>query len=98
MADNRFSIIQDDKRCLVCGTTIGIHTHEAFFGTANRKISIEWGLCVYLCGRHHNLSDAGVHFNKTLDTKIKQLAQRRAMEYYDWDIDDFRRVFGKNYL
>lgn len=97
MADNRYSIIQSEKKCLVCGSPY-VHIHEIFFGTANRKKSIEWGLCAYLCATHHNMSKLGVHFNKVLDTKLKQHAQRRAMEYYDWDIDDFRRIFGKNYL
>jgi hypothetical protein len=94
----RFSILQDEKKCLVCETTIGIHTHEIFFGTANRKKSIEYGLCAYLCGRHHNMSKQGIHFNRTLDLKIKQMAQKKAMEHYDWTIDDFRKVFGKSWL
>ena len=94
----RFSILQDEKKCLVCETTQNIHTHEIFFGTANRKKSIEYGLCAYLCGRHHNMSNSGIHFNRTLDLKIKQMAQKKAMEYYDWTIDDFRKVFGKSWL
>ena len=30
--------------------------------------------------------------------RLKQEAQRRAMEAYGWSIEDFIREFGKNYL
>lgn len=96
----RFSIIHDlEKReCLICGSTANPHTHEVFFGTANRKLSIKYGLCVCLCARHHNMSNEGVHFNKALDTKLKVHAQKIAMKHYGWTVDDFREIFGKNYL
>jgi len=68
---NRFSIIQKEKRCIVCGTTWNIHTHEVYFGK-NRQKSIEDGCCVYLCGNHHNQSNEGVHFNHELDMKLKK--------------------------
>jgi hypothetical protein len=44
------------------------------------------------------MSNQGIHFNRTLDLKIKQMAQNRAMEYYNWTEDDFRKVFGKSWL
>lgn len=94
----RFSIIHnlEDKECLICGSTYNTHIHEVFYGTANRKLSIKYGLCVCLCARHHNMSDEGVHFNKPLDTKLKQYAQKKFNEVYP-DLD-FMRIFGKNYL
>ena len=33
-----------------------------------------------------------------LNNKLKAIAQRKAMEYYGWDVDTFRSIFGKNYL
>ena len=90
------SIIQHDHICLVCRTTQDIHVHHVFFGTANRKKSEEHGLKVYLCGRHHNMSNAGVHYNKTLDIKIKQLAQRKFEETHSRA--EFMREFGRNWL
>lgn len=95
--DKRFSIItQNFDRCLVCGTYLGIHKHEIFYGTANRKLSIKYGLVVPLCGRHHNLSDAGVHYNQILDLKLKQQGQK-AFEYHYPELD-FVKIFGRNYL
>lgn len=39
-----------------------------------------------------------VHNNRTQDVKLKTLAQQVAMEHYKWSKDDFRAVFGKNYI
>ena len=61
------SIMQTEKRCYVCGTTYNLHDHHIFYGTANRKQSEKHGFKVFLCGRHHNLSNEGVHFNPDLD-------------------------------
>lgn len=98
MAKYKGSILIDDlDTCLVCGTTIGLHIHHVF-GASNRKKSTKYRLVVPLCGRHHNMSNQGIHFNRTLDLKIKQMAQKKAMEYYNWTIEDFRGVFGKSWL
>lgn len=93
----RYSIIQKEKKCIVCGTIQNIHIHECFFGK-NRQLSIKDGLCVYLCGKHHNQSNEGVHFNHNLDTKLKQIAEARWIEYYNKDIDDFIRRYRRNWI
>ena len=64
----------------------------------NRKKSIEDGCCVYLCGKHHNLGNEGVHYNKELDMKLKQTMEKKWCEYYNKTPDEFRKRFGKNYL
>lgn len=92
------SIIQSNKECYVCKTTLNLHRHEVFYGKANRKKSIEDGCTVYLCGKHHNLSIEGVHFNKTLDTKLKRLGEICWLEYYKKEIPDFIQRYGKNYI
>lgn len=96
----RYSIIHDlnDKTCFVCGSMRDIHTHEVFYGTANRQLSIKYGLCVCLCAFHHNASNNGVHHNRVLDLKLKKHAQKIAMEHYSWATEDFIKIFGKNYL
>lgn len=71
------SIIQNKKECYVCHTTFDIHDHHIFEGTGRRKQSEKYGLKVYLCAYHHNMSDEGVHFNKKLDLKLKKIAQRK---------------------
>ena len=89
------SIIQKEKQCLVCHTTVGLHKHHVYYGPL-RQISEKNGLTVWLCGRHHNLSDHGVHFDRELDMEIKILGQR-AFEK-DHSREDFIKLIGRNYL
>ena len=93
----RYNIVQNEKICFVCGSSQNIHIHEVYFGK-NRKISIEDGCCVYLCGRHHNQSNEGVHFNHELDIKLKRVCENKWMDHYNKTEDDFRKRFGKSYL
>ena len=78
------SIIQKDlTKCYVCGCSGNLHKHHIIYGTANRKNSEEYGLTVMLCPAHHNMSNNGVHFNKKLDLKLKQLAEKMWIEKWD---------------
>lgn len=91
------TVIQDNKECYVCKTTLGLHDHHILYGTANRKKSELYGLKVWLCARHHNLSNEGVHFNRELDLQLKRLAQ----QYYETNYGcrlEFIDTFGRNYL
>lgn len=92
------SILQKQKRCLICHTTMNLHCHHVYEGRGVRPISEKYGLKVWLCARHHNMSDEGVHFNPELNRKMKQWAQKKAMAHYEWSIDDFINIIGKNYL
>lgn len=83
--------------CALCGSKSKVATHEIFYGTANRKKSIEDGLVVNLCGDHHNLSSNGVHFNKELDLELKQKAQKTYEEKLG-SREDFIKRYGRNYL
>lgn len=74
-----------------------LHRHEVFFGV-NRQKSIKYGLVVFLTPEMHNMSNAGVHFNRAFDLELKKIGQQAAMDYYGWDIEQFREIFGKNYL
>lgn len=78
----------------------GLVRHEIFFGRANRQKSIECGLVVFIAPQDHNLSAYGVHNYKghEFDEHLKKLGQKTAMKYYGWDVDTFRKVFGKSYL
>ena len=90
------SIIQNEKECFVCKTTYGLHEHHCFEGTGRRKQSEQYGLKIWLCGRHHNLSNEGVHFNKELDLQIKRIAQRKFEEKHSRE--DFIKIFGRNFI
>lgn len=99
MAD---SIIQSDKsKCFICGQNPcgdPLDCHHCF-GGANRDLSEKYGLKIYA---HHEkchiFGKMSIHQNVEVNKKVKAIAQKKAMEYYDWSVDDFRKIFGKNYL
>lgn len=82
------SIIQDEKECYVCRSPY-VEDHHVFYGTANRKLSEKYGLKVWLCAEHHR-GRSGAHQNKTLDTRLKEVAEERFKEMYPYN---FRRLF-----
>ena len=88
------SVIQFKKECYVCKTTYGLHSHHIIYGVSNRKNSEKYGFKVWLCGKHHNLSNAGVHFNRELDLKLKCKCQEWWLRNGHTE-EEFRKVFGK---
>lgn len=90
------SIMQKERRCYVCGTTYDLHEHHIFFGIGNRKNSEKHGFKVHLCGRHHNMSNEGVHFNRELDLRLKRECQAKYEETHTRE--EFMGIIGKNYL
>lgn len=97
MESNRnISILQGkEKACYITGRKDILHKHHVF-GGKNRAISDKHGLWVWLIPYLHNMSNQGVHFNKELDTKIKQECQRAFEEKYTHL--RFVELIGKNYL
>lgn len=73
----------------------GYHRHEVFFGR-NRRLSIKYGLVVFLPPELHNMSDRGVHFNPEFDKRLKKMGQIAFEKSYP--DKSFREIFGKNYL
>lgn len=71
-------------------------TISVFYGNSNRKQSEKYGCWVWLCGKHHNLSDFGIHFDKELDLKVKKLAQSKFEENHSRQ--EFMQIFGKNWI
>lgn len=69
------------------------------FGGANRKKSEKYGLVVLLC--HHDCHIFGkyaAHNNAETMQMLHIYGQRKAMKENSWTIDEFRQVFGKNYI
>lgn len=96
------SIIQkDNERCYLCGRYAcgdPLDKHHVF-GGASRSKSEHYGLTVYL--HHfccHIFGESAVHKNSEVDHSLKEEVQKLAMEHYGWTVDDFRAVFGKNYI
>ena len=91
------SILQTEKECFLCGSQRWLEEHHVF-GAGCRKLSERYGLKVYLCHYCHNEPPNGVHFNAENSNYLKAKAQEIAMEHYGWSKDQFRQIFGKNYL
>lgn len=90
------SIISNDKKCIVC-EDVYVHKHHIYEGTANRKKSEQDGCWCYLCPKHHNMSNEGIHYNRDFNEKMKKECQRRWEEIYG-SREDFIRRYGRSYL
>ena len=78
-------------------TTLDLHRHHIFYGTANKTISEKYGCWCYLCANHHDMSKEGVHFNKPFDIMLKKYCQEK-WEEKNGDRKQFINTFGKSYL
>lgn len=88
--------------CFLCGKNGSmdkLERHHIFFGTSNRKHSEAYGLVVDLCGEEcHKRGKNAVHNNPENDLKLKKYGQKKFMLENDASVDDFRKLFLKNYL
>lgn len=85
-----------DDRYTTCGSP-ELCRHEVYhhdMGGATRELSKRYGAWVTLCPTHHG----HVHHYPQLNRELLKETQRRVMERYGWDEDEFRKHFGKNYL
>ena len=100
------SILDTQKHiCFLCGRYGPTEVHHIFGGTANRKLSEQDGLWVYLCPDCHNRPPNGVHFNPQTALwlhRIGQEAYEKKMAENGLSADEARQAFmqryGKNYL
>ena len=92
---------QHSKSCFFCGrngTGDPLERHH-IFGGAYRKKSEKYGLVVYLCGnRCHREGAKSAHRCRETREKLRRYGQRKVMQEQGWDVDRFRREFGRNYL
>ena len=83
------------KSCHVCLRNMGVlQRHEVFHGS-NRSKSKEYGLWIEVCHICHYRIHNG---DGKMDRYLKEDAQRAAMEYYGWSLEEWIKRFGKNYI
>ena len=93
------SILQDDMTCCyLCGRRDRKLDRHEVWGAANRNKSKRLGLWVLLCHEDCHEGSNGVHRNAEKSRALRQEAERIALDYYGWTVQDFIREFGKNYL
>lgn len=89
------NILQNGRYCYLCGReNIPLERHHVMNNNPNRSRAEKYGLVVYLCPVCHRK----VHAEISLRLELKRTAQRKAMSYYNWNFDEWRAIFGKNYL
>ena len=96
------SIMQSNKECYLCRKMFGIcnerglHEHHIYEEYGRRRQSEAIGAKVWLCAKHHNMSDYGIHFNKEEDMELKRACQRKFEETHTRE--EFMELIGRNYL
>ena len=91
-------ILTDDmEHCIICGKS-PVEIHHTMFGK-NRKLATEDGLVVPLCFEHHR-GTYGVHGREGHETDLflKRLSEIRWCLYYEKNIDDWIKRYGRNYI
>ena len=89
------SIIQDENSrvCYLCGGYAS-DRHHCLHGTANRAQAEKFGLTVMLCHDcHMALHDRGIN-----DRYLQREAEEHWIVHNKASIEDFIKIFGKNYL
>lgn len=90
-----------EQACWLCGRNGSgdpLDKHH-IFGGANRALSERFGLTVPLChSRCHIFGREAAHRNAETAQKLHEYGQRKAMQEQGWTRDEFRMIFGKNYL
>lgn len=90
------SILQTEKECFFCRSTVNLECHHIYHGTANCKVSDKHGFTVWLCNDHHTSGRVSVHRDRVVDLLLKRLCQ--AVYEHDHSREDFMKLIGRNYL
>lgn len=94
------SIITNNmEKCYICGSRSGLNIHHVIYGTGKRNIADRDGLTIPLCYYHHK-GTHGVHGREghELDQKLKEIAEKKWMEYYKKTEEEWIKRYSKNYL
>ncbi len=94
---------REDHTCYLCMllegdhmTRSGLQEHHVMSGTANRRLSEQYGLKVYLCVEHHTGGSMAVHRN----INVQRVLQRKAQETFEemYSREKWMEVFGRNFI
>lgn len=85
-------------KCFLCGKWGWLEEHH-LFGGSNRKKSEKYGLKVGLCGIEcHREGPKAAHRSAETAQKLHEYGQRKFMREQGATVDEFRALFGKNYI
>lgn len=89
------SILQEEKQCFFCGTTLNLERHHCIHGTAGRRIADKLGLTIWLCSEHHR-GKYSPHQLKEIDLRLKRFAQSCYEDKHSRE--EWMQKVGRNYL
>lgn len=79
--------------CLLCGKHGQTQKHHLMSGTANRRLSEEDGLFIYVCPMCHEMIHRFPEINRT----TKQFAEKVWRDYYGKSKEEWIARYGKSY-
>ncbi len=89
------------RECFLCGRNGSgdpLDRHHIFSGP-RRKLSEKYGLVVYLChDRCHIFGKDAAHRSKDTAQILHEYGQRKFMDEQGASVEDFIKIFGKNYI
>ena len=87
------------EKCFLCGRNrhAGLEVHH-IFQNAYRNKSEQYGATVVLCADCHRLAPHAAHRDGATMKYLHQYGQRKVMQEQSWTVEQFREVFGANYL
>ena len=89
------SIMQEEKQCYFCGSTVSLEKHHIYMGALRPK-SERNGFFVWLCSFHHRDGKNGVHGNRELDLQLKSECQREYEKTHSRQ--EWMKLIKRNYL
>ena len=89
------SIMQTNKECYLCGRKTNLEKHHVMAGTANRKLSEQYGVWCWLCHDCHTGTE-GAQYDKQKNWDLKRDAQIAFEELYGRK--KWMEVFRKSYV
>ena len=84
-------------KCFLSGV-YGIVERHHIFGGARRDLSERYGLVVELSPEKHRLNPDSAHRSGETADRLHRYGQMKVMIEQRWTVEEFRLVFGRNYL
>lgn len=97
--DKHFS--DEYRTCFLCKRTETSYNRlevHHLYQNGNRNKSDEYGLTVLLCADCHRLKPWAAHRSGKTMQYLHEYGQILAQKKYGWTVEEFREVFGANYI
>jgi len=87
---------QELYMCEVCEMSPAVTTHEVYYGTANRKVSIKHKFQVKICARCHDAAHYKISVGHDMNMELRKQFQREYEKNHTKE--EFIKLIGQDYL